>query len=433
MSLPLTAFEKYMFFDDKPEYPMDSFRLLRFSGTLDVNVFTESVEAAVAVHPLLRSIIKKTSRRNYVWYETQQSVSIRNVDELIPERLRITAAPGFRVYIKREQANVSILFQFHHSVSDGLGEMEFLGDVLTDYALRITGKTPPPPQRDASLLPLRGRSGLTLKSYVKNFFNTMFTTNQLVFGKADPLKAVAKNPAAVRDYFAFVTAELSPQQTKQCFGEAKKRGVTVNDYHLAALFSAMYDWRKSLPEMDFYNENPLYRVSVPVNLRTEQHKNIPASNTVTMLFLDRRLRQCADKEQLLKSIKREMDWAKRAEQKHYLLMALRIRDYLPGGIALMLKPRICRSTAVLSNLGRVFANVPLPQQDDGKLVVGKAVLEEVAASPPIRFGTLISFSMLTYADRLCYILRYDSQNMTKAQAEDFLQRFSVLLKKNEAC
>ncbi|MDR3181651.1 MAG: hypothetical protein LBT89_01825, partial [Planctomycetaceae bacterium] len=73
-----------MFFDDKPEYPMDSFRLLRFSGTLDVNVFAESLHVAVAVHPLLRSIIKKTKRRNYVWHETQQSVSIRYVDELVP-------------------------------------------------------------------------------------------------------------------------------------------------------------------------------------------------------------------------------------------------------------------------------------------------------------------------------------------------------------
>ncbi|MDR3183163.1 MAG: hypothetical protein LBT89_09655, partial [Planctomycetaceae bacterium] len=382
---------------------------------------------AVAVHPLLRSIIKKTKRRNYVWHETQQSVSIRYVDELVPERLRITAEPGFRVYIKEHaaqgQPNVSILFQFHHSVSDGLGEMEFLGDVLTDYARRITSQEEIPPQRDASLLPLRGKSGLTLKSYVKNFFNTMFTTRQLVFGRPEPLKAVNENPAAVRDYFAFVTAELSPQQTKKSFAEAKKKGVTVNDYHLAALFSAMYDWRKSLPESDICNENPLYRISVPVNLRTEKHKNIPASNTVTMLFLDRRLRQCADKEQLLKGIKREMNWAKRAEQKHYLLLTFWVRDYLPGGIALMLKPQQCRSTAVLSNLGRVFETLPLPKRDDGKLIVGGAVLEEVDAAPPIRFGTLISFSMLTYADQLRYILRYDSQNMTKAQAENFLQCF----------
>ncbi|GHT14985.1 hypothetical protein FACS1894170_12400 [Planctomycetales bacterium] len=427
MQYPLTIFEKYMFFDDTPEYPMDSFRQIRLSGSVNTEVFAESIKTVVAVNPLLRSIIKKTGSRKYVWQDVEQPVFVRVSDELVPERINIKNQPGFRSYIRKTADETSVLFQFHHSVSDGLGEMEFIGDVLTDYAQRVKGETPPPPQRDASLLPLRGKSGLTLKSYIKNYINTMYTTNQLLFGSPDPLKPLKETaPAPIREYFTFITSEMTPETTKTCFAEAKKCGVTINDYLLAALFSAMYRWREQFAASETSGTipmNPLYRLAVPLSLRTPKHKNIPASNSVTMLFIDRRLRQCGDRQRLIKNVHREMVWAKRAEQKHYLLLSLRIRDFLPGGIPAILKSLNCRSTIVLSNLGRVFETLPLSRRADGKIIVGDAVLESVDAAPPIRRGTLISFSVLTYSGSLRFILRYDSQNMTKNEAETFLEYF----------
>jgi hypothetical protein len=255
----------------------------------------------------------------------------------------------------------------------------------------------------------------------------MYTTNQLLFGRPDPLKPLkATAPVPIRDYFAFVTSEMTQETTKSCFADARKCGVTINDYLLAALFSAMYRWRERAAESEnggMIPRNPLYRLAVPLSLRTPQHRNIPASNSVTMLFIDRRHRQCGDRQRLLKNVHREMVWAKRAEQKHYLLLSLRIRDLLPGGIPAALKSLHCRSTIVLSNLGRVFETLPLPKRADGKIIVGDAVLESVDAAPPLRRGTLISFSVLTYAGSLRFILRYDSQNMTQDEAESFLDYF----------
>ncbi|GHT44439.1 hypothetical protein FACS189454_01810 [Planctomycetales bacterium] len=429
MTLPLTVFEKYMFFDDRPEYPMDSFRLLRFSGELDLDVFHVSIQAVAVHHPLLRSIVKKIGRRNYAWQEVDVPVAVKHDSEHetpIPERINLETAPGFRVYIATGKKNAAaVLFQFHHSVSDGLGEMEVIGEILTDYAARIGHQTPPPIHRDASLLAIRGKTGLTLKSYLKNYFHTAITTRQLLFGKPDPLRSY--DPAkitAIDNYFAFQTRELSESETKRFFSKAKQREVTVNDYLLTICFQTMNAWREHWVQPP---GNPKYRLAVPMNLRTEKHKNIPASNTVTMLFLDRRHQQCGQETPLLQSVSREMNWAKRTEQKHYLISGLWIRDCLPGGIAPMMRTNQCRSTVVLSNLGRVFEDLRLPSREDGKLIVGGAVLEEVNAAPPIRPGTFISMSVLTYANRLRLILRYDSQTMSGEQADDFLKRFSDLL------
>jgi hypothetical protein len=148
---------------------------------------------------------------------------------------------------------------------------------------------------------------------------------------------------------------------------------------------------------------------------------MPAANAVTMLFLDRQEREFSNPDELLQKIHQETEWIKRTEQKHFLLLTLNIRDRLPGGIGWELKSPKCRATAVLSNLGKVFESLSFMRRHDGRFFVGNAVLEEIDATPPIRSGTLVSFSALTYANRLRLILRYDAKNMTAEQANNLLQ------------
>jgi len=82
----------------------------------------------------------------------------------------------------------------------------------------------------------------------------------------------------------------------------------------------------------------------------------------------------------------------------YFLTTIQTRDVLWGGLASSLRSPQCRATVVFSNLGRVFESLPLSRREDGGLKVGEAVLESVDATPPIRFGTLISFSALGRVD-----------------------------------
>ncbi|MDR0392585.1 MAG: hypothetical protein LBH59_11795, partial [Planctomycetaceae bacterium] len=178
--LPLTVFEKYMLFDDSLAYPMDSFRFLRFSGKLDVELFGLSIVSVVRFQPLLLSKIRKDAQLGYVWEMLDCPISIRQITTPIstriptPERIDIFNESGFRVYIVEDAVGCSVLFQFHHTVSDGLGEMDLIADILKDYNDRINGKTPQenPRNLDLSLLKLRGSSGLTLAKYFKYFIDT---------------------------------------------------------------------------------------------------------------------------------------------------------------------------------------------------------------------------------------------------------------------
>lgn len=427
-SLPLTIFEKYMLLDDSLAYPMDSFRNLRFSGSLNIELFELSILSVVRFHPLLNSKIRYDSRLGYVWEDTSQPVFIRHVKtqtistEPIPERIDIFNESGFKVYIAENSDGYSILFQFHHVVSDGLGEMNLIADILTDYNDRINGKIPQenPHDLDLSLLKLRGSSGLTLKKYFRYFIDTAFTTNQLLLRTPSPLMPCIKRDLNEPDqnYYQRIAIELSAEDTSKYFASAKLNNVTINDLLIRDLFLAM---NKCRDEWGYSRRRAWLRITMPMSLRTELHKRIPASNNVTMVFIDRRRAACSDADKLLQGISRETNWIKRTEQKHVLLLSLQICNFLPGGIGRILRTRECRATAVLSNLGRVFESLQLPKRSDGRLMLGNAVLEEVDASPPIRLGTLISISALTYSNRLRLILRYDAKNMTQDKAGQLLQ------------
>jgi hypothetical protein len=426
---PLTVFEKYMLFDDSLAYPMDSFRFLRFSGSLDVALFELSIESVVRFQPLLSSRICFDSRLGYVWEYVDNPVFIRHITTPIltrvptPERIDIFREAGFKVYIVESEFGCSVLFQFHHTVSDGLGEMNLIADILTDYNMRISGKIPVVNLRnlDLSLLKFRGSSGLTLAKYLRYFIDTAFTTNQLLFCSPSPLVPCGKCDLGVLDpdYYQSIAMGLSSEITGNYFSFAKSNNVTINDLLIRDLFLTINNCRCEWG----LRRGVLMRVTMPMSLRTEFHERMPASNNVTMVFLDRRSSACLDAAKLLSGIGRETRWIKRAEQKHVLILSLRICDLLPGGLSRMLRARECRATAVLSNLGRVFESLQISRCVDGKLQLGGAVLEEVDATPPIRLGTLVSISALTYAGKLRIILRYDAKNMNQNQANQFMQTY----------
>ncbi|MDR0870178.1 MAG: condensation domain-containing protein [Planctomycetaceae bacterium] len=446
MPLPFTPFEEYMFLDDSPSYPMDSFRLLHFTGSLDIRLLADSIADVIQRQPMLRSIVKKAGRFRFVWDESEVPPSAYYSEEVSAagypsvESINLFKEPGFKVYATDNETGFSILLQFHHSVSDGIGEMEIVGDILTEYANKYQEKTlnPKPFKRrevNPALLPLRGKSGLTLYKYFRYYFDTAITTRQLLLKQPAPLvpdvsgeNNSAEQVPPLKDtpkFPAVIAAELTPKETKYFFRQAKDQKITVNDLLVHNLFLTLFDWRR---QNISDKGNPLLRISVPMNLRTEKHQGIPASNTVTMVFLDRRPRSGLNKEKLLRSVHREMEWIKRTEQKHVLLFGLRLCRMFPGGIAWAVKRKRCRATAVLSNLGRIFKDVPLPRNEEGKIKAGAAILESIDASPPIRHGTQISFSALTYADRLRLILRYDAKMMTAQQADDLLKMFIQKIK-----
>ncbi|MBQ6107875.1 MAG: hypothetical protein IJK97_06665, partial [Thermoguttaceae bacterium] len=388
--------------------------------------------------PLLRSHAVRRGRR-LEWAPSTELPEIiwKNADST-PDALNASGFPsmrpidlfqetGCRVYVvESERENwMKILFQFHHSVSDGLGEMQILGDFVTLYAI-AAGLIPPETQLrplDFSKLPLTRRVGWSLASYFRNYFHSTRTTRALLFGRSNPLIPHTPKPRTepTGPYPFLQSLPLTQDETRQYVQKAKKLGVTVNDLLLRDFFRTIDQWRVQ-EKKDF--PKGATRVMVPMSIRGPQHDGLPSVNIVSSVFLDRKKREMAgDPQKLLEGIHREMEWVKRHDQKYVFVLALHIGRKLGGFLSWSLKSRRCRSTGVLSNLGRVMGLAPVPRNEDGTIQLGTSRLEFIDAAPPIRSQTMISFSALTYANALRLCLRYDQNFLTTADAESFLAAF----------
>ena len=131
----------------------------------------------------------------------------------------------------------------------------------------------------------------------------------------------------------------------------------------------------------------------------------------------------ADRGRLLGGIHAEMRQIKRLGLGLTFVLSLWAVRRLPGGLPRMARRAKCSATSLLSNLGTVLADVPLPRQG-GRIVLGGAVLEALDAVGPLRPGTYAAFSVFTYAGRFCITLHYDPRAMSPAGAGDLLEAYA---------
>lgn len=439
VKLPLTVMEDYMLRDDSIAYPMDCVRLLHFTGLLQKDLISRSFAEILRRHPMLSLRAEKEGSR-YFWVpaENQPEILWKNRDEA-PECLNECGFPvmkpfdlkkegGFRLYVvESEKENwTKLLFQFHHSTTDGTGEMQVLADFMTIYARELGTISPETelPELDPAKLPLRAKLGATWKNYLRNIIQSENYRRRLVWKSAQPLfsvKAVSPKTLPV-NYPFLLSLQFTLEETQAYARKASSQGVTLNDLLLRDFCATIQAWRKQNLQGKLPGGN--VRINVPINLRQPFHQSLPAVNIFSSFFLDCSTRQIdGDPVRLLQSIHREMNDVKTRDLKFVFPRLLNFAIHFPGLLELFLHSGSCRSTGVLSNLKRVFTDVPIPRNSEGKIQLGPCVLESIDAAPPIRSKTMVSVSALTYANCLRLCFRCDGHFLSVPAIQNFLNLF----------
>jgi hypothetical protein len=148
---------------------------------------------------------------------------------------------------------------------------------------------------------------------------------------------------------------------------------------------------------------------------------MPAANVMSFTFVDRHTDDCTDSRALVNSIRRETEIIKHRRLGLYFIGQLALLGGIPGGMKLMLSPRRCFATAVLTNVGDMTHRFALPfPVAEGKLVVGNLTLESIVGMPPLRPLTHLGIGIFSYADRLVVTLLADRHHFARDDARDFL-------------
>ncbi|MCA9056360.1 MAG: hypothetical protein KDA75_21175, partial [Planctomycetaceae bacterium] len=387
--LPLKLYESFMLHDESPAYPMTFALELRLSGQLDRDAFQEACEDAVRLHPLLTTRVEKSRWRyaNWVPSDLPPPVDWSCANDGHPPRpgpIDITAEPGLRIWVRDDPLEPRIWLQFHHVATDGIGAMQFVGDLLARYGVRTAsdGQRRPEPapvsierlhEREILWPEPQYRDRLLSTSLRRLWSLSVDRPKPLAARRSDLADATSGDPPEPGVFPPFHTRILDSQTLHGLKSSASRRMITLNDFTTLAVFRALRAWNREQGQLD---PDACLRLSLPLNLRLPLHDDSPASNHLSLMLLSRVQGALDDTDEVLRYIHRATEICAGGIEG-------RLFTYWAGGLASRVPwlfrlggGRGCFCTAILANIGRVRRHVrgrfPL---DAGRIVAGSVRLE----------------------------------------------------------
>ena len=430
-SLPLTLFEQYLFFEDRSGYPSRIVQEFRFKGSVNREFLEESVREVASKHPLLTALVDDRSFRSPRWqingsktlpihWHRRCALSFKPV----LRRFDITREAAAELHVVEGSDRWNLLLNISHAICDGVASCSLIHDILLVYDNKFQKKHPirtPNPK----LLPKRNHFGLSLRKKVALMpaqITGLILAFTLVRRKISPLvpspHSRANQTRSENGQF-IVSKKLEPIRYNLLKELAENQSKSVNDCCLAFLHAAIGVWRK---RKGVDSPKDWIRISVPKNLRSESDRNLPACNALSIAPIDRQSRGLSNRRRLLQRAHEDMVFVKKGMLSLTFLAVLWIHRLRPKGIQRMCRRNICRTTAVLSNIGRVFKNSPLLDANQ-KLQVHNAILESVITAAPIRPQTNATLFLSEYAKELRMDLNYDPVSLNESDAEELLDDF----------
>ena len=433
----LSAMEQYLFVDNRSSHPLDFFYRLRFDGVLDQARLSESFDAALRQHPLLRSVVSQ-SGRSYQWTPCESRPAFvvlpsdTDTGPRHPSAIDLTREPGSRLFVIPGMDRTTLLFQFQHSATDGLGAMGFIQDVLLAYVVSRSAD-PTLPMRDFERLAERHWCGYTTGSLfdkITKQLHGIYLSRKFLQCRIAPLIAhqpQVNTPRTEADGYRDLQHTLTVEETATLKKLAREHKASVNSWLIRDAFVTFDRVRKA---SDGYCADDYLRIAVPGNLRsTQSNDGIPAANFFSMMFPARNSEQIADPDTLLESIHQEVRQARTDYYFATFIFALKVIRMIPGGLKRMLHADKCQATMLFTNVGPTFSGFPSANAV-GQLLLDDAVLTHVELVPPMRPFQSIAVALLEYANRQTITLSYDPRLHSDAEANGILEAYIDQLKSN---
>jgi hypothetical protein len=437
--LPLAPFERYMLLDDRDDYPMAIVLTVDLTGDLRRIEFESALQSALDRHPLLTCRVKPTQGTGPCWVPARDSrlpVDWSDDDRPVTceprERIDITREPGVRIWVRRQPNAARVIFQIHHACCDGLGAVQFVGDLLACYGrtTAVEGSEIPELELlDANRLRFRAtfsdiESQTTPKSCLSPWRLAGRLTKLLRRGPVPLIAGRSPRSLSTPSDLAFpatVSRIVDRATVLKLKSVASQKAVTVNDLYLLEMFQTIRQWNR---EHGGSSPWDWFRIGMPTSLRTPLHDAMPAANVVSHFFLTRRAGECDQPDDMLQDIHRRTSVVVNDQQGRFLAIGLKYVLKIPGLLNVLLHFNRCFATSILANVGEIrrgfTATFPLKQ---GRCVAGNVTLEGLFGIAPVRPNTRLSTSLGTYAGKLFINMHCDPNSFTRQQAEDLIDLF----------
>lgn len=440
--LPLSDFEFYMFSDDRPSHPMTFTMSVRVDGTLNQADFESAVAEILPRHPLFGARITRQSSRDCVWEPAafdrpvtswQSAATAEELETPVPvRRIDITRERGLQIDVRATSDAARVLLTIHHCCCDGIGAIQLIGDLFAAYGRRTaTGpKRPQLPELEPGRL--RDREQPATSESERRRSRTSLRKSaakvmRLICRRPMPVRSKhsVRSRDAANDAVAIRSATLDESLRRRLLRHARRLNVSVNDLFIREMMRQVVDWNEREAGL---SGNPWVRVTVPVSVRSQRHKTLPAANLVSYAFFTRRRSDCRDPDTLLQSINKQSTGALFGREGLIVLRCIRMLRRIPGLLPLVLSRRSRLGSVVLANVGQIRRRYAgeFPLQS-GRWVAGNVIIGAIDGVAPVRPNTAVAVTIGEYAGQMTINLRVDGTVLSDDEARRFLNEYTTRL------
>lgn len=415
-SWPLVPFEQYMLDDDRPGAPMTFTVAWRLAGRVDAARMRAAVAEASRAHPLLGCRVHGGR-----WVPAAGGVPFRLVTAAAAPLADREAIDPFREACLRaalvepagDRVESELRLTFHHAVCDGVGAMEFSGDVFAAYrgagtALSASSLSRRDGQADPRLLDDRGRlerpdvPGATWRDAVRHF---LAEGRRFMADRAVAIPCERSGGSSPAD--APVPVRFSAEETAALRRHASAMDATLNELLLAVLVSVI---GRHCAAATSHRRGAWLGVVQPVSMRPPRPTRLPACNNIGYAFLRRPLVDCADWRALLRGVVQEARAVTRLGLAGCFNDAVDVLGRLPGPLRRTLVRAMRPGTFVFSYLGDPVRRFPRGLRGAGEDVgpgpqaagvdLGGCQVVDFSGAPPPRPGTELAILASLFGQRL---------------------------------
>ncbi len=431
-SLPLTPIESYFFYDHRESHPAWIRYDFTFRGALERAALERALERIVQRHPRTGATVAERRWRGPIWklgaarpeLHWRAAAAVEDDHDDPRERHDLSTRAGLRTVVRAGAAETHLTLTVHHAVADGLGVHVIARDLLLLYAIECGAPIVLP--EVAPLSPRRDRRSSDAAAWRQLPWVAFGVVWGALLGRQ---RVVELRGAAEGGRRRELGAHcLSVDDTVRLRKAARTAGVSMNELVLRDVQMTLAAW---LQRHGPARPEDWTRVLVPMNVGGARVSLQCSTNALGVALIERRVRSLGRRARLLHRAHEDMEFIQRRGLMRAFGALMRLRSWLPGGIARHCRRGGTRSTLVFSNIGKIFSTSALVRPD-GVLAVPGAELTDVAAWGPCRPGSNIFAATGSYRGRQSFWVAFDPAAMSAAQAEDFAGEWEAQVQRSLA-
>jgi NRPS condensation-like uncharacterized protein len=437
-SIPLNCVDKCELALDDINEPALIHAILKLEGELDHVRLNQAILSAQEAHPVMKTILRSKRFRPFREIQEDAGVGVLTVQdravlqdidherylyEWMNQPMDIRKEFPFRILLLRKNdAESTLVFTFHHSVTDGLRGVIFIRKVIESYNNEVSEHSSPSniriSRKGDELLDFAHSQRSRVEHYYRKMIASLF--HRFVIAAYPPPTRVFHDKSGHSKELHLYNKQTGPGELEQIEYKAESAGVELNDILLAAAYIVVEKWN------DMHGKvSKKIRIMAPVNISPKGFRNV-VSNQASWISPVTTPKDRADPIKLLRKVRADTIYAAKNRMAFSLVYFFYFCSLFPptimrGMCRFLMITRTYVDTLLITNMGVVWPKAG--SEEPVVTSIGSARIINVNGSAPVVTPMGLSICAGIYNKILNITLTYRPALFSKEKAQMFLDLY----------